>query len=207
MGMATVDDGWIMDERINSLIKVADELLNYCELCETKSNDFLKIANCILTRQEYYDFLALYKKFDNNYGILESLRSQLTAPSTLLQAVSISATIKEVQRNIDDLVKIMELANVRIDTQQIDIPMAHLIQRLIEFMDFDAIEYDDLVEAMSNTFLVLQVLDIFDQDYNPAYYPMNLLQVQSFNTKIEAYQYALSQGISKDFILNRYNHL
>jgi len=74
-------------------------------------------------------------------------------------------------------------------------------------MDFDAIEYDYLVEAMSHTFLVLRVLDIFDQDYNPAYYPMNLLQVQSFNTKIEAYQYALSQGISKDFILNRYDHL
>lgn len=204
--MTTVDDGWIIDEKINSLIKVADEMLNYCEICETKSNDFIKIANCILTRQEYYDFLELYKKFDNNYGILESLVAQLTTPSTLLQAVSISATIKEVERNIDELVKVMELATIRIESQQINIPMAQLIERLVDFMDFDAIEYDCLVDAMVHTFLVLRVLDIFDREYNPAYYPMNLLQVDSFNTKIEAYQYALSQGISKDFILNRYDY-
>ncbi|MFR3816880.1 MAG: hypothetical protein ACLTXC_12395, partial [Turicibacter sp.] len=109
--MTVVEDGFMSDERATSIIQAANDMLDYCELCESKVNDFIKIANCILTRQEYYDFLALYKRFDNNFGILESLVSQLTYPTTILQAVSISAVIKEIQRNMDELVDMMETSN------------------------------------------------------------------------------------------------
>lgn len=202
--MTIVEDGWLTDEGAISLINAANEMLDYCELCESKGNEFIKIANCILSRQEYYNFLDLYKRFDNNYGILESLISQLTYPATILQAVSVSAVIKEVHRNIDELVEMMELSNVRIESEQINIHMAHLIERLVDFMDFDAIDYDDLTEAMTHTFIILSVLDIFDEGYKPAYYPMNVLHIKSFDTKFEAYTYALEHGISKDFILNRF---
>lgn len=202
--MTIVEDGWMTDEGAISLINAANEMLDYCELCESKGNEFIKIANCILSRQEYYDFLDLYKRFDNNYGILESLISQLTYPATILQAVSVSAVIKEIQRNIDELVEMMELSNVRIESEQINVHMAHLIERLVDFMDFDAIDYDDLTEAMTHTFIILSVLDIFDEGYKQAYYPMNVLHIKSFDTKLEAYTYALEHGISKDFILNRF---
>lgn len=202
--MTIVEDGWMTDEGAISLINAANEMLDYCELCESKGNEFIKIANCILSRQEYYDFLDLYKRFDNNYGILESLISQLTYPATILQAVSVSAVIKEIQRNIDELVEMMELSNVRIESEQINVHMAHLIERLVDFIDFDAIDYDDLTEAMTHTFIILSVLDIFDEGYKQAYYPMNVLHIKSFDTKLEAYTYALEHGISKDFILNRF---
>ncbi|MDO4926696.1 MAG: hypothetical protein Q3980_13695 [Turicibacter sp.] len=202
--MTIVEDGWMTDEGAISLINATNEMLDYCELCESKGNEFIKIANCILSRQEYYDFLDLYKRFDNNYGILESLISQLTYPATILQAVSVSAVIKEIQRNIDELVEMMELSNVRIESEQINVHMAHLIERLVDFMDFDAIDYDDLTEAMTHTFIILSVLDIFDEGYKQAYYPMNVLHIKSFDTKLEAYTYALEHGISKDFILNRF---
>ena len=202
--MTIVEDGWMTDEGAISLINAANEMLDYCELCESKGNEFIKIANCILNRQEYYDFLDLYKRFDNNYGILESLISQLTYPATILQAVSVSAVIKEIQQNIDELVEMMELSNVRIESEQINVHMAHLIERLVDFIDFDAIDYDDLTEAMTHTFIILSVLDIFDEGYKQAYYPMNVLHIKSFDTKLEAYTYALEHGISKDFILNRF---
>ena len=202
--MTIVEDGWMTDEGAISLINAANEMLDYCELCESKGNEFIKIANCILNRQEYYDFLDLYKRFDNNYGILESLISQLSYPATILQAVSVSAVIKEIQRNIDELVEMMELSNVRIESEQINVHMAHLIERLVDFIDFDAIDYDDLTEAMTHTFIILSVLDIFDEGYKQAYYPMNVLHIKSFDTKLEAYTYALEHGISKDFILNRF---
>lgn len=205
--MTIIEDGVMTDERAMLLMKAASEMLDYCELCENKGNEFIKIANCILTRQEYYEFLALYKRFDNNYGILESLISQLTNPATILQAVSVSAVIKEIQRNIDELVEIMEDSNVRIEAQEINVNMARLIERLVNFMDFDAINYDDLTNAMTHTFIVLRVLDIFDKDYNEVYSPMNVLYIQSFDTKVEAYSYALKHGISKEFILNRYGRL
>ena len=205
--MTDVEDGFMSDERATSIIQAANDMLDYCELCESKVNDFIKIANCILTRQEYYDFLALYKRFDNNFGILESLVSQLTYPTTILQAVSISAVIKEIQRNMDELVDMMETSNVRIEAQQINVNMAKLIEELINFMDFDAIDYDDLDEAMTRTFIILKVVDVFDKEYKQAYYPMNVLHIISFDTKVEAYTYALEHGISKDFILNRYGHL
>ena len=204
--MAIVEDEWMTDDGAISLIKAANEMLDYCELCESKGNDFIKIANCILSREEYYDFLDLYKRFDNNYSILESLISQLTHPATILQAVSVSAIIKEIQRNIDELVQIMELSNVRMESEQIDIHMAHLIEQLSDVIDFDAINYDDLSEAMTHTFMILSVLDIFDDAYQQAYYPMNVLHIKSFDTKLEAYTYALEHGISKDFILNRLVH-
>ena len=85
--------------------------------------------------------------------------------------------------------------------------MAKLIEELINFMDFDAIDYDDLDEAMTRTFIILKVVDVFDKEYKQAYYPMNVLHIISFDTKVEAYTYALEHGISKDFILNRYGHL
>lgn len=205
--MTIVEDGIISDEGATSIIQAANDMLDYCELCESKGNEFIKIANCILTRQEYYDFLDLYKRFDNNFGILESLVSQLTYPTTILQVVSISAVIKEIQHNIDELVERMELSNVRIEAQEINVHKAKLIERLIDFMDFDAIDYDDLDEAMMHTFIILRVVDIFDKEYKHAYYPMNVLHIISFDTKVEAYTYALEHGISKDFILNRHGHL
>ena len=131
----------------------------------------------------------------------------MTFPTTILQAVLITATIKEIQRNIEDLVQMMEVAHLRIETQQINVHMARLIERLIEFMDFDAIDYDDLSKAMESTFMILKVLDVFDEEYKEAYYPMNVLHIIPFHTKAEAYSYALQHGISRDFILNRHGHL
>ena len=205
--MTIVDEGFMSDEGTEKLIQATNEMLDYCEACESKGNEFIKIANCILNREEYYDFLSVYKKFDNNFGILESLSSQVTFPTTILQAVSITATIKEIQRNIEDLVQMMEVAHLRIETQQVNVHMARLIERLIEFMDFDAIDYDDLSKAMESTFMILKVLDVFDEEYKEAYYPMNVLHIIPFHTKAEAYSDALQHGISRDFILNRHGHL
>ncbi|MDE5976864.1 MAG: hypothetical protein K2G70_00125 [Turicibacter sp.] len=205
--MTIVEEGFMSTEGTAKLTQAANDMLDYCELCETKGNEFIKIANCILTREEYYDFLELYRRFDNNFGILESLVSQVTYPTTILQAVSISAVIKEIQRNIDELVKVMEISDIRLETQEINVNMARLMEKLINFMEFDAIDYDDLNEAMNRTFIILKVVDIFDKEYKRAYYPMNVLHLVSFDTKSEAYSYALEHGISKDFILNRHGHL
>ena len=88
---------------------------------------------------------------------------------------------------MDELVDMMETSNVRIEAQQINVNMAKLIEELINFMDFDAIDYDDLDEAMTRTFIILKVVDVFDNcdDFDYAsLYPSIKLVIQKNYLKV-----------------------
>lgn len=195
------------EEMSGSFLEMIEETLDYCDQCESQVHDFIKIANCVLKREEYYEFLSYYRKFENNFGILESLVSQISNPISTLQAISIGATIKELRYNISDLVDTMELSNIRIDTHCINFEMASLIEKLDQLLEFDAIDYDSFVEAMESEYIVLSRSDVLDQDYNSEYYPMLVLSVKSFKDKISAYEYALGHGIRKDFVVEVKGHL
>ena len=180
------------------------ETMDSCHTCVLQVGEFMKVANCILSKDEYYDFLGLYKQFDSNLVILENLSEQIDEPLNLLQAVSLKATMKELKREFEDIVLVLELANERIDDGDVDLNMAKLIQRILKLESFDAINYEDLEDAMEKTFIILQVVDTIDDNHDGMYYPFSYLKITSFDDKIAAYGYAIKNGIAKDQILNRY---
>lgn len=186
-----------------SLMTVLDETLKQCDYCENRVHQSIKIANCVLTKEEYYELLSQYQRFENNFGILESLSAQVTELGSILQAMPVAATLKEVRSSIDELVNIMEKINFRIDVNKINLTMAQLMEELVEVIEYDAIEYETLERALNSPFIVLKTLDVLDKDYRGIYYPLNVLKIESFDSKMEAYQYALSQGIRKEYIIKK----
>lgn len=202
--MAEIGEDLVMVEVSEIIMRELRETMNYCDECETQVNDFIKIANCILNQDEYYDLLYKFKKFESSFSILDSLSAQIDYPLSILQVVTLKATMKELKSNFDQLIMVMQVANKRIDDNQIDFAMARLIQWLLKIVEFDAIAYEGLEEAMKNTIIVLELLTIFDLDYPKDYYPLNVLKLVSCKDKISAYEYALEKGISRDMIINRH---
>jgi len=202
--MVEIGDDLLLVEVSEIIMGELTETKNYCDACEAQVNDFIKIANCILDRGEYYDLLYKFKKFASSFSILESLSAQIDYPMSILQAVTLKATMKELKNDFDQLIEIMEMSNKRIENNQIDFSMARLIQRLLKLVDFDAIAYEGLEEAMTNTIIVLETLTVFDMEYPKDYYPFNVLKLVSCKDKITAFEYALRKGISRDRIINRH---
>ena len=201
--MMKVEDELEKKEVIKSLRIALDETLKQCDSCEDRVHQSIKIANCVLSKEEYYELLNEYQRFENNFGILESLSVQITELSSILQAMSVAAALKEVRNSIDQLLDIMEKINFRLDVQKFDLLMAQLIEELMGVIDFDAIEYETLEAALGAPFIVLETLDVLDREYQDIYYPLNVLKIQSFNSKTAAYQYALSRGIRKEFVIKK----
>lgn len=203
--MNGVGDSQMTDAVSGLILDELSETIDSCQACVIQVGEFMKVANCILTRDEFFGFLMKYKKFDSNLSILENLAGQLDEPMNILQAMSLKATMKELKKGFDDIVFILNLANDRIDSSDVDLNMAKLIQRLLKLDDFDAIHFDGLENAMNSTFLIYKVIDVVDENFEECYYPFNYLQIYSFNDKISAYQYALKNGLSKSRIINRFN--
>jgi len=197
-------EDFFIEEVSEVILLELNETMSCCDKCEAQVNEFIKIANCILNREEYYDLLNKYRKFESNFSILEELSTQIDYPLSILQAVTLKATMKELKKDFERLIEIMELTNKRIDHNQLDFLMARFIQRLLKLEKFDAIEYDDLQSAMEHTMIVLEIVNIFDENYPEAYYPFTVLKLTPCKDKIAAYEYALKKGISRDRIINRY---
>ena len=194
----------IEEEKLTQSLMIAlNETLKQCNYCEDRVHQSIKIANCVLTKDEYYNLLTQYQRFENDFGILESLSTQVTERVSILQAISIAATLKEVHTSIDELVNMMEEINFRIDVQKINLLMAQLMEELVEVIEYDAIEYETLERALQSPFIVLRTLDVLDKEYRSIYYPLNVLKIESFDSKIDAYQYALSQGIRKEYVIKK----
>ena len=202
--MTVKGDEFLLEEASEIIMQELTETMSYCDECEIQVNDFIKIANCILSREEYYDLLEKYKKFESHFSILEALLSQIDFPLTVLQAVTTKATMKELMKDFNQIIEILELANIRIDANELDFPMAKFIQRLLKIVDIEAINYEDLDQAMEANILVLKTITVFDEDHPAEYYPFNVLRLIPCKDKIEAYQYAIQHGISKDYVINRH---
>lgn len=202
--MTVMGEGLLIEEISELIMSELTETMSYCDECEAQVNDFIKIANCILNREEFYDLLNKYRKFESNFSVLETLSAQIDFPLSVLQAVTLKATMKELKKDFDQLIEIMEISNNRIDDNDINFSMARLIQRLLKMIAFEAIEYDGLQQAMESTILVLDVVNMFDENYPTDYFPFSVLKIVSCKDKISAYEYALKNGIRRDYVINRY---
>ena len=193
-----------MDVLLTSMNEmIASELSDifvFCKECEKQTLELLKVATCLFDRNEIDELIEGYYQFSNNMVILENLLEQVEEPMTLLQVFAVKTMISEVKQNFDDLIDILETANLRIDDENIDFELAKLIPKLLDVVDFDVIDFDDMMAARNKMYLILDVIKQNDEKCSN----LDILKIHSFSDKVSAYKYALSNGISRDQILNKH---
>lgn len=180
------------------------EILLFCETCEYQTLELLKVANCVFLRDEFYELVDGYQNFKSNLVILENLVGQVDAPITMLQVLAIKSMVRALKKNFDQLVGLLELANTRIDHDDIDFEAAQLIHDLLNIVAFDVIDYDDFEVASKAAYFVVRVLNPLSDGDHDHYKGLCVLFIHSFATRREAYAYALKNGISKDQVWRVY---
>jgi len=180
------------------------EILLFCETCEHQTLELMKVANCVFTREEFFGLIDAYHTFKSNVVILERLLKQVDAPITMLQVVTVKSIVRELKKNFDQLIEMLNLANTRIDNDEIDFTAAELIHDLLECSSFDVIDYDDFKAVTKTPYFVIERLKPLDEAYNERYGELTLLVIEAFKTRREAYAYALRNGISKDQVWGLY---
>lgn len=192
-------------EELNERVMLElSEILLFCETCEHQILELLKVANCVFSCDEFYELIDGYKIFKSNVVILENLMIQVDAQITMLQVVAVRSAIRELKKNFDQLIGMLELANIRIDDDEIDFESAQLIHELLDVMTFDVIDDDDFEEASQAAYFVPQLLNPQSDGYNERYGELTVLVIESFKTRHDAYVYALKNGISKDQVWSMY---
>jgi len=193
-----------LKEMSDQILLELSEIMVFCKECEHQVEELLKVANCIFNRDEFYDLVEGYCQFVSNMTILENLLDQVSYPMTLLQIVAVRTMMMEIGGDFNRLIEMLEIANFRIDEEHIDFEQAKLIQKLLTICDFDVIEYDDLEQIKDEMYLITRFIKIGDEMHDEKYYPLNVLRIEAFSTKAEAYKYALEHGISRSQIVNKY---
>ena len=167
--------------------------------------ELFKVAGCVFDREMFNSLLLDFRTFDVQSGNFETMASQITNPiMTISEALTMDLMMKRLSDTMDHLVQYITKCNSMVEQQIFDVRKANLLSKLEDKFPYDTVHYNDLCEAIEHPFLLIITSDIVDTDYPNEYYPLHLLRIKSFDTKIEAYKYALSHGISKDNIILRW---
>jgi len=179
------------------------EILLICQTCDYQISELLKVANCILKRDEFFELVASFGQFKKNVLILEGLMTEVEAPLKMVQILAMKSMVKELKSDFDGLVKMLDMANDRIDRDAIDFDGAELVHYLLDVVEFDVIDFDDFEQAIKRRYLVINVMNEEEHSYHNVYAPFKVLRMVTFAKRVEAYQYALKNGISRDKVLER----
>jgi len=179
------------------------EILLICQTCDYQISELLKVANCILKRDEFFKLVTKYGKFKKNVLILEGLMDEVEMPLKMVEILAMKSMVRELKGDFDGLINLLDMANDRIDRDDIDFNSAELVHRLLDEEDFDVIAFEDFEEAMKGCYFVIDVMDEVDSGYDKTYAPLRVLTIATFGRRVEAYQYALQNGISRDMVLSR----
>jgi len=180
------------------------EILFYCHACEFQVLELLKVANCIFDKEAFFEVVESYTNFKSNMEILENVISQVDEPITMLQIITVKSMVNELKENFDGLMGTLDEADKRIDDDQIDFNAAKMLNEILEIVEFDIVDFDHFEEALSARYFVICVMKTHDTEKDSRYGDLNVLVLQTFKTKREAYTYALKNGISKDMVWNVY---
>ena len=193
-------------EELNARVMLElSEILLFCETCEYQTLELLKVANCVFSRDEFYALVDSYKKFRSNVVILENLIIQLDEPITMLQVLAVKSMVRALKKNFDELIEKLELANTRIDSDEINFDAAQLIHKLLDIIPFEVIDFDNFEKAIKDNYFIMQLRKPLHADYDDRYGDLSLLVISSFKTRRLAYAYALKNGISKDKVWSIYD--
>ena len=190
-----------IDEINERVMLELTEILLYCNTCEFQVRELLKVANCIFDQKEFFAVVAAFTKFKSNMGILEALLQQLDEPISMLQLITLKSMVNELRVNFDELIGMLAVADERIDNDKIDFEAASLLNDLLERVEYEVVDFDDFEMALKSRYFI----PYMGKSNNEHYRDLDVLAIESFKTKREAYTYALKNGISRDMVWSMYN--
>ena len=163
---------------------------------------------CVLDKENFEQTLKTHIKLTNASIILISLADEIGDLEELnvLKLMSVTSTIKGIEKIFEEVTRLVDLYNSKVIAKEFDVDAFLITERLKNFMDYDTINFDDLITASNPrlAYMVLKVQDRFDREANDIYGDFNVLRINSFTSKVEAFQYALANGISRDMIICKY---
>ena len=168
------------------LVHTKDVLKSYEDLRDT---NILSIA---FSKKEYEDYLILLAQLTEFYDELKQMirEEDFTNDYSVFYAGILVFDIIDVCIELHN--DYGEEANLKVKDQEIDLDKADIV-KFLSRMNLKSIadwQTLDEVSKSQQLFLTIQIKEQF------AYF-------KSHTTKQEAYRYAISQGISKDYIFNR----
>ncbi len=167
--------------------------------------ELFKVAGCVFDKEMFNSLLLDFRTFDVQSGNFETMASQITNPvMTISEALTMDLMMKRLSDTMDHLIQYITKCNSMVEQQIFDVRKANLLEKLQDNYSYDAVDYDDLNEAVEHPFLVIKNSDVMDTDYKQEYYPLHVLGIKSFDDKVSAYKYCLAHGISKDNMIIRW---
>lgn len=199
-------------EEENMIIKVdkkvregIDVIYTNIDNVENSILELFTVAGCVFDKQMFDSLLLDFRTFDVQSGNFETMVSQITNPvMTIAEAITLDTMMKRLSDHMDRLISYITTCNNMVEQGNFDIKKANLLDKLHNNYAYDVVNYNDLDEAVQHPFLVVKTSDVVDTDYPQEYYPLHVLELASFDDKINAMKYCLEHGISRDNLILRY---
>ena len=185
-----------------------DMVLDYADKGLDCLENIISNGFCVIDKENFEQTLKTHIKLTNASIILISLADEIgdLEELNILKLMSVTSTIKGIEKIFEEVTRLVDLYNSKVIAKEFDVDAFLITERLKNFMDYDTINFDDLVTASNPklAYMVLKVEDRFDREENDIYGDFNVLRINSFTSKVEAFQYALANGISRDMIICKY---
>ena len=190
-----------------SVHETIDQMYQAIFACEESMEGLLKRAPTVFSYSEFLMLLNDYKLLDERASRFEravmDIREQIGVNDidSVIRLDGACSALGAVFILLNDY---MDKANTRIEAKQFDIDKVMLLERIENKigLEYDTVDYLSLSDAFKGMFIVLQVKNRHD-NIGEEYGDMNVLVINSFKTKVEANRFALSHGISRDFVICR----
>ena len=195
-------------EIAKSIPDTIDSVLDYADKGLDCLENIISNGICVIDKENFEQTLKTHIKLTNASIILISLADEIGDLDELnmLKLMTVTSTIKGIEKIFEEVTRLVDLYNSKVIAKEFDVDAFLITERLKNFMDYDTINFDDLITASNPrlAYMVLKVEDRFDRETNDIYGDFNVLRINSFTSKVEAFQYALANGISRDMIICKY---
>ena len=195
-------------EIAKSIPDTIDMVLDYADKGLDCLENIISNGICVIDKENFEQTLKTHIKLTNASIILISLADEIgdLEELNLLKLMTVTSTIKGIEKIFEEVTRLVDLYNSKVIAKEFDVDAFLITERLKNFMDYDTINFDDLITASNPwlAYMVLKVQDRFDRETNDIYGDFNVLRINSFTSKVEAFQYALANGISRDMIICKY---
>ena len=185
-----------------------DMVLDYADKGLDCLENIISNGICVIDKENFEQTLKTHIKLTNASIILISLADEIgdLEELNLLKLMTVTSTIKGIEKIFEEVTRLVDLYNSKVIAKEFDVDAFLITERLKNFMDYDTINFDDLITASNPrlAYMVLKVEDRFDRETNDIYGDFNVLRINSFTSKVEAFQYALANGIGRDMIMCKY---
>lgn len=187
-----------------------DETFDNIFTCERNVDDLLKLAPCVFSQEEFFSLLEVRLEFYFRVSMFEKEATRITSMPMIMNtmdALQIQAIMIRINESFEMLSSYVKQFNTRFQSDQFDIDKFILLQKLQALgYEYDAVDYKELQDYIHNPnymFFIVDFKNPSDADSEGYGYDTNVLSIKPFKTRIEAYKYALQNGISRDSICTR----